>query len=82
MHRKTNCLVRVGVGRSDSGHESNPSRKAITTAPSVCRIKAVFMMVIDKCVKEAQNHSTILKVPQEHPEGKKDVVVWETRCNE
>ena len=53
VHRKTNCLVRVGVGGSDGGQESNPSCQAITNAPSVCRIKAVFMMGTDKCVKEA-----------------------------
>ena len=33
--------------------------------PSVCKIKAAFMMGIDKCVKEAQDHNTILKAPQE-----------------
>ena len=53
VHRETNCLVRVGAGRSDGGHETNTSCQAITKAPSVCRIKAVFMMGIDKCVKEA-----------------------------
>ena len=42
-----------------------PVRK-ITKVPSVCRIKAVFMMGIDKCVKEAENHDAILKAPQEH----------------
>ena len=57
VHRKTNCLVRVGVGRSDGGHESNPSLQTITKIPNVCRIKAVFMMGID---------NTILKAPQEH----------------
>ena len=65
--RKTRCLVRVGVGRSDGGHESNPSFQTITKIPSVCRIKAVLMMGIDKCVKDAKNHNTILKAPQEHP---------------
>ena len=67
VHRKTNCLVRVGVGRSDGSHESNPSCQTITKVPSVCRIKAVLMMGIDKCVKEAQNHNAILKTPLEHP---------------
>ena len=67
VHPKTNCFVRVSVGRSDDFHESNPSCQTITKVPSVCRIKAVFKMGIDKCVKEAQNHITILKAPQEHP---------------
>ena len=53
VHRKTNCLVRVGVGRSDGRHESNPSCQAITKVPSICRVEAMFMMGIDKCVKEA-----------------------------
>ena len=53
VHRKTSCSARVGVGRSDGGHESNPSCETISKIPSVCRIKAVFMMDIDKCVKEA-----------------------------
>ena len=35
--------------------------------PALAEIKAVFVMGIDKCVKEAQNHNTILKAPQEHP---------------
>ena len=42
VHRKTNCLVRVGVGRSDGCHESNPSSQTITKVPSACRIKTVF----------------------------------------
>ena len=66
-HPKTDGLVRVGVGRSDGGHEPNSSWHTITKVPSVCRVKAVFMMGIDKCVKEAQNHHTMLKAPQEHP---------------
>ena len=53
VHSKTNCLVRVGVGRNDGCHESNPSSQTITRVPSACRIKAVFMMGIDKCVKES-----------------------------
>ena len=68
VHRMTNCLIRVGVGRSDGGHESNPSCQRITKVPNVCRIKAVLMMGIYKCVKKAQNHNTILKTPQEHTE--------------
>ena len=64
--RKTHCLVRVGVGSSDGCHYSNPSFHTITKVPSVCRVKAVFMMGIDKCVKEAQNHNAILKASQEH----------------
>ena len=67
VHRKTYCLIRVEVGRSDGGHESNPSCQAIIKVSSVSRVKAVFMMGIDKCVKEAQNHYTRLKAPQEHP---------------
>ena len=66
VHPKTKCLVRVGVGRSDGCHESNSSCQTITKVPSVCRMKAVFMMGIDKCVKEAQNHNTILKASQEY----------------
>ena len=46
--RKTNCLVRVGVGKSDGGHESNSSCQTITKVPSVCGIKAVFLMGIHK----------------------------------
>ena len=57
---------RVGVGRSDGGHESNSSCQTITKIPSACRIKAVFVMGIDKCVKVAQNHNTILEALQEH----------------
>ena len=41
VHRKTYCLVRVGVGKSDGGHESNPSYQTIKV-PSVCRITAVL----------------------------------------
>ena len=67
VRRKTNCLVRVGVGRSDGCHQSNPSFRTITKVHSVCRVKAVFMMGTDKCIKEAQNHNTILKASQEHP---------------
>ena len=67
VHRKTNCLARVGVGRSDGRHESNPSCQTITEVPSVCRIKAVFMMGTDKRVKETQNVNTILKDSQGHP---------------
>ena len=51
--RKTRCLVRVGVGRSDGCHESNPSFHTITKLPSVCRVKAVFMMGIDKMYRES-----------------------------
>ena len=67
VHCKTNCLVRVGAGRSDGCHESNPSCQTITKVPGAFRIKAVFTMGIDKCVKEAKNHNTILNAPQEHP---------------
>ena len=63
---QTHCLVRVGVGRSDGCHESNPSCQTITKVPCVCRVKAVFMMGIEKCVKEAENHKAILKASQEH----------------
>ena len=67
VQRKTRCVVRVGVGRSDGGHESNPSCQTITKVPSILRVKAVFMVGIDRSIKEAQNHNTILKAPQEHP---------------
>ena len=67
VHRKTNSLVRVGVGRSDGGHEPDPSCQAVTKVPSVCRITAVLVMDMDKCVKETQNHNAILKALQEHP---------------
>ena len=55
-------------------NRTNPSSLTITKVPSACRIKAVFMMDIEKCVKEAQNHNTILKTPQEHPGGSSRVV--------
>ena len=48
VQRKTHCLVRVGVGRSDGCHESNPSCDTITKVAIVCRFKAVFLMGIDK----------------------------------
>ena len=64
VHRKTDCFVRVGESKNDGGHESNPSCQVIAKVPSICRIKAVFMMGIDKRVKETQNHNTILKAPQ------------------
>ena len=64
--RKTNCLIRVGAGRSDGCHETNPSCHTITKVASVCRVKAVFLMGIDKCVKEAQNHHAILNASQEN----------------
>ena len=67
VHRMTKCLVRVGLGRSDGGHEANPSCQTITKVPRVLRVKAVFMMGLDKCIKKAQNHNTILKASQEHP---------------
>ena len=66
VQRKSDCLVRVDIGRSDGCHESNPSRQTITKVPNICRIKAVFMMGIDKRVKETQNHNTMLKTPQEY----------------
>ena len=47
VHRKTYCLVRVGVGRSDGGHESNPSSQTIAKVSSACRIKGLFMMGVD-----------------------------------
>ena len=65
--RKTYCLVRVSVSRSDGCHESNSSCHTVTKVPSVCRITAVFVMGIDECVEEAQNHNAMLKPPQEHP---------------
>ena len=55
-------LVRVGVDRSDGDHESHPSCQAITNAPSVCRIKAVFMMGTDKMRQRSPE-------PQHHIEG-------------
>ena len=51
VHPKTNCLVRVGVGRSDGSHESNSSCQTIAKVPSLCRTKVVFMMGIDKSVQ-------------------------------
>ena len=58
---KTRCLIRVGVGRSDGRHKANPSFHAITKMSRILGILAVFMMGIEECVKEAQNHNTILK---------------------
>ena len=62
--RKTCCLARVSVGRSDGCHESNPSFHTITKVPSIPRINAVFMMGEDKSMKEAEDHNTILKTSQ------------------
>ena len=67
VHPQTNCLVGVGVGRSDGGHESNSSCHTITKVPSVCQVTAVLVMSIDECVKKTQNHDAILKASQEHP---------------
>ena len=62
VHRKNNCLVRVGVNRSDGGHEWNSSYQTITTMPSVYRVKAVFVMGIDKMRQGSPE-------PQYHIEG-------------
>ena len=75
--RKTRCLVRVGVGKSDGCHESNPSFHTVTKVPSICRVKAVFMMGLDKCIKKAQNHNAILKASHEHKYQSRDVTHFE-----
>ena len=54
------------AGRSDGGHESNPSCQTITKVSSICRVEAVLVMGIYKRVKETQNHNTILKTLQEY----------------
>ena len=62
--RKTRCLICVGVGRSDGRHKANPSFHAITKVSSVLRVKAVFMMGIDKSIEEA-----LEPFVDEHPRG-------------
>ena len=63
---KTRCLIRVGQGRSDGRHKTNPSFHAITKISRILRMLAMFMMGIKKSIKEAQYHDSILKASQEH----------------
>ena len=60
------CLVRVGVGGSDSNHKADPSFHAITNVPRILDTSTVLMMGIHKRVNEAHHHDPILEASQEH----------------
>ena len=60
------CLVRVGVGRSDSRHEAGSPFHAITQIPGILDASTVLMMGIHKCVNDAHHHNPILEASQEH----------------
>ena len=62
---KTRCLTCVGASRSDDSHEANPSFHAITKVSRVFTTLAVFVMGINKGVKETQHHNPALKTSWE-----------------
>ena len=64
---ETSCLICVGVGRSDGRLNADSSLHAITKVPRIFDNSTVLMMGINKGVKEAHHHNTIVKASQEHP---------------
>ena len=62
---ETCCLVRVGVGRSDSRHEADSPFYTITKVPRILDVSTVLVMGTHKCVSEADHHDPILETSKE-----------------
>ena len=60
------CLVRMGVGRSNSRHEAGSPFNAITKVSRILDASTVLMTGVNKCVIEAHHHDPILEASQEH----------------
>ena len=60
------CLVRVGVGGSDSSHKADLSFHGISKVPRILDTSTVMILGIDKRVNKAHHHDSILEASQEH----------------
>ena len=66
---KTGCLTRVGVSRSDSRHEADPSFHAISKVPKILEALTALVMGKNNGVNETHQGDSILEASQEHLGG-------------
>ena len=61
MSRQANQLLRVGICRSDCGHQTNSPFHAISKVSKIVHISAVLRVEVDTGIGDTNHHDSILE---------------------